>query len=114
MQLDLMGAELGPVEIERRARRALQHSPMFDPRELRRAWLGKVEAVLREEFLEEANDPAAIRRMLNSLLALHSELLHEAQRSALAKYAMVLPAEQSNSRGDSRQCPCGRNRGLEK
>ena len=34
MQFDLMGAELEPSEIERRALRALQHSPVFDPREL--------------------------------------------------------------------------------
>ncbi|MFM2198115.1 MAG: hypothetical protein RLZZ505_1547 [Verrucomicrobiota bacterium] len=93
MQFDLMGAELEPGEIERRALRALQHSPVFDPRELRRALLGKVEAVLREEFLDEANDPHAVRRMLDNLLALHPEMLYEAQRSALAKHAMILPAD---------------------
>jgi type III restriction enzyme len=92
MQFDLMGAELEPSEIERRALRALQHSPVFDPRELRRCLLDKVEAVLREEFLEEANDPQAVRRMLDTLLALHPEMLYEAQRSALAKHAMILPA----------------------
>ena len=93
MQLDLMGAELEPSEIERRALRALQHSPVFDPRELRRALLRKVEAVLREEFLDEANDPLAVRRMLDTLLALHPEMLYDAQRSALAKHAMILPAD---------------------
>lgn len=93
MQFDLMGAELEPGEIERRALRALQHSSVFDPRELRRALLGKVEAVLREEFLDEANDPHAVRRMLDTLLALHPEMLYEAQRSALAKHAMILPAD---------------------
>lgn len=93
MQFDLMGAELEPGEIERRALRALQHSPVFDPRELRRALLRKVEAVLREEFLDEANDPLAVRRMLDTLLALHPEMLYEAQRSALAKHAMILPAD---------------------
>jgi type III restriction enzyme len=93
MQFDLMGAELEPTEIERRALRALQHSPVFDPRELRRALLGKVEAVLREEFLDEANDPQAVRRMLDTLLALHPEMLYDAQRSALAKHAMILPAD---------------------
>ena len=41
MQFDLMGAELEPSEIERRALRALQHSPVFDPRELRRACCGR-------------------------------------------------------------------------
>ena len=93
MQFDLLGAELEPAEIERRALRALQHSPVFDPRELRRALLGKVEAVLREEFLDEANDPPAVRRMLDTLLALHPEMLYEAQRLALAKHAKILPAE---------------------
>lgn len=93
MQFDLMGAELEPSEIDRRALRALQHSPVFDPRELRRALLRKVEAVLREEFLDEANDPQALRRMLDTLLALHPEMLYDAQRSALAKHAMILPAD---------------------
>jgi len=93
MQLDLMGAELEAGEIERRALRALQHSPVFDARELRRALLRKVEAVLREVYLDEANDPAAVRRMLDTLLALHPEMLYEAQRSALAKHAMILPAD---------------------
>ena len=93
LPFDLMGAELEPSEIERRALRALQHSPVFDPRELRRALLGKVEAVLREEFLDEANDPHAVRRMLDTLLALHPEMLYDAQRSALAKHAMILPAD---------------------
>jgi type III restriction enzyme len=94
MQFDLMGAELEPGEIERRALRALQHSPgVFDPRELRQALLRKVEAVLREEFLDEANNPQAVRRMLDTLLALHPEMLYEAQRSALAKHAMILPAD---------------------
>ena len=93
LQLDLMGADLEPGEIERRALRALQHSPVFDPRELRRALRIKVEAVLREEFLDEANDPAAVGRTLDTLLALHPEMLHEAQRSALAKHARIIPAE---------------------
>jgi len=93
MQMDFMGAELDPVEIERRALRALQHSPVFDPRELRRALLKKVEAVLREEFFDEANDPMAVRRMLDTLLALHPETLYEAQRSALAKHAVVQSAD---------------------
>lgn len=93
MQFDLMGAELELPEIERRALRALQHSPMFDSRELRRALLRKVEAVMREELLDEANDPVAVRRMLDTLLALHPEMLYDAQRSALAKHAMILPAD---------------------
>ncbi|MCX6878528.1 MAG: DNA methyltransferase [Verrucomicrobia bacterium] len=42
-------------------------------------------AVLREEFLDEANDPVAVARMLDTLLALHPEMLYEAQRLALAK-----------------------------
>ena len=49
--------------------------------------------MLREEFLDEANDPAAVGRMLDTLLALHPEMLHEAQRSALAKHARIIPAE---------------------
>lgn len=93
MQFDLMGAELEPSEIDRRALRALDRSTFFDKRELRRALLRKVEAVLREEFLDEANDLHAVRRMLDTLLALHPEMLYDAQRSALAKHAMILPAD---------------------
>jgi superfamily II DNA or RNA helicase len=112
MQMDFMGAELDPVEIERRALRALQHSPVFDPRELRRALLKKVEAVLREEFLDEANDPHAVRRMLDTLLALHPELLYEAQRSALAKHAMILPADPLPMTWESDQALPSSNRNL--
>lgn len=112
MQFDLMGAELEPAEIERRALRALQHSPVFDPRELRRALLRKVEAVLREEFLDEANDPGAVRRMLETLLALHPELLYDAQRSALAKHAMILPAEPLPVIWESDEALPGSNRNL--
>ena len=94
MVMDLMGAELEPREIVRRSMRALENSPVFDPRELRRALRGKVQAVLREEsFFDEANDPAAVARMLDTLLALHPETLYDAQRSALAKHARVLPAD---------------------
>jgi hypothetical protein len=112
MQFDLMGAELEPAEIERRALRALQHSLAFDPRELRRALLGKVEAVLREEFLDEANDPLAVRRMLDTLLALHPEMLYEAQRSALAKHAKILPAEPLPVVWESDEALPGSNRNL--
>ena len=93
LQIDLMGAEMDPAEIERKAITALKKSPVFDPRELRRALLAKVEAVLREEVMEQADDPAEVKRMLNTLLALHPELLYDAQRAALAKHARILTAE---------------------
>lgn len=76
------------------AQKALLRSQVFDPRELRRALLRKVEAVMKEEAMDEANDPEKVTHFLNVILASHPALLFEAQKMALAATAEILEAEE--------------------
>ena len=50
-------ADLSVEQAARLAQRILTKSKVFDPRELRRALLRKMELVLREEAMDEANAP---------------------------------------------------------
>jgi hypothetical protein len=65
---------------------------------------------LREEFLDEAKDTQAVRRMLDTLLAPHPEMLYDARRSALARHAMILPAESLPVVRKSHEAPPSSNR----
>ena len=76
------------------AQKLLCRSKVFDPRELRRALLRKMEAVLREEAMPEAEAPDKVAYFLNVILAAHPELLLEAQKAALATTAELLDAEE--------------------
>lgn len=87
------GADMKPAEIERRAILALQRSEAFDPRELRRALLEQTSAVMKEHQMSDWNDKAVVRRMLDAILVTHPEILNEAQRMALAEFAVVGAAE---------------------
>ncbi len=87
-------ADLSVEQAAGLAQRILTKSKVFDPRELRRALLRKMEAVLREEAMEEANTPDEVAHFLNVILAAHPELLHEAQKEALATTAELLEAEE--------------------
>lgn len=93
-------ADLSPTQAAKEAEKALLKNKTFDPRELRRALLRKLEMVMREETMSEANEPEKVANFLDVILATHPELLHEAQKAALAKNAEILraedlPAEQS-------------------
>ena len=46
-------ADLSPAQAAEAAQRALLRNKTFDPRELRRALLGKMQAVMREEVMSE-------------------------------------------------------------
>jgi len=87
-------AELSPTQAALSAQKALFRNKTFDSRELRRALLKKVGDVLREEAMSEADDPQKVAHFLNVILATHPELLHEAQKAALAKHAEVLDADE--------------------
>lgn len=76
------------------AQKILCKSKVFDPRELRRALLGKMEAVLREEAMEAADVPDKVTHFLNVILAAHPELLQEAQKEALATTPELLEADE--------------------
>ena len=85
-------ADLSPEQAAIEAQKALLRNKTFDPRELRRALLRKMESVMREEVMGEAEDPAKVAHFLDVILATHPELLYEAQKAANAQHAEILDA----------------------
>jgi type III restriction enzyme len=86
-------ADLSPEHAALLAQKTLLRSQVFDARELRKALLRKVQAVMREEALPDADDPGKVAHFLNVILATHPELLVAAQKAATAATAEVLDAE---------------------
>jgi hypothetical protein len=86
-------ADLSASEAAKKAYDALCKNKTFDPRELRRALLRKLEAVMRDEMKDEAGDPEKVAHFLNVILATHPELLWEAQKKALAAHMEIQEAE---------------------
>ena len=93
LELDLVGADIDPARLAVQAQKVLLSSSVFDPKALRAALERKVQAAMYEELMDEADDPAKIRRFLNSILASHPDLLHQAQKAALAATAQVVEAD---------------------
>lgn len=86
-------ADLSASQAAEAGQRTLLKNKTFDPRELRRALLRKMQMVMREEAMSEADDPEKIAHFLDVILATHPELLFEAQKAAHAKNAEILDAE---------------------
>jgi len=86
------GADLSPTQAALSAEKALLKNKALDPRELRRALLKKMEMVLREESMEQADDRDKVAHFLDVILATHPELLWEAQKKALAGAAEIISA----------------------
>lgn len=87
-------ADLSPDQAARQASRVLQENKVLDPRELRCALLRKMESVMRDEAMAEADDPEQVARFLEIILATHPQLLRDAQKAAIAQHAEVLEAEE--------------------
>lgn len=85
-------ADLSPTQAAREAEKTLLKNKTFDPRELRRALLRKLQMVMREEIMSEADEPEKVASFLDVILATHPELLHEAQKAAHAQNAEILAA----------------------
>ena len=85
-------ADLSPAQAAIEAQKALTKNKTFDARELRRALLRKMQAVMREEVMGEADDQEKVAQFLDVILATHPELLWEAQKAALARHAEILEA----------------------
>lgn len=85
-------ADLSPSQAAESAQKALFKNKTFDARELRRALLKKVEMVMHEEAMSEAQEPERVAHFLDVILATHPELLWEAQKAAHAKHAEILEA----------------------
>lgn len=90
LELDLVGAELDRGRAARQAEAVLCRFGVFDPRELRRALLRRIQSVMREEAMEGADEPATVSHFLNVILTAHPSLLAEAQKAALAATAAVI------------------------
>lgn len=86
-------ADLSPDQAAKLALRTLLENKVMDSRELRRALLRKMEKVMRDETMAEADDPEQVARFLDVILATHPQLLRDAQKAAIAKNAEVLEAE---------------------
>jgi type III restriction enzyme len=93
IQMELVGASISPQQATRQAQRALCKSGYFHPKELEGALLTRLQAILTEEAFEGADDPARVEHFLDVILASHPQLLYEAQRKALVKYATTVPTE---------------------
>lgn len=104
MEFDLVGAELDPVELARRAEKTLLASTMFDAKALRELLERKIATTLHELAMKEADDEEAVARFLDTLLARHPELLTKAQKAAITatlevRMAADLPCELTSESG---------------
>jgi type III restriction enzyme len=86
-------ADLSPDQAARAASRVLQENKVLDPRELRRALLRKMERVMRDEAMAEAEEAEHVARFLDVILATHPNLLREAQKAAIAQHAEIMEAD---------------------
>jgi type III restriction enzyme len=93
MEFDYVGASLDADQAARLAHKALTRSQVFDARELRRALLRKLTAVLREETMEQADDAEKVAHLLNVILATNPQVLFDAQKQALAATAELEEAD---------------------
>jgi len=86
-------AVLSVEEAAKRAYQALCKNKTFDPRELRRALLRRIEAMMRDAGMAEAEEAAKVSHFLNVILATYPERLWDAQKRALAANLEIEPAE---------------------
>lgn len=95
IELRFVNAEMDPEQAARMANKVLQRDEVFDARELRFALLRKLAATLREMGMDEtADDAGKLRHTLNVILAAHPELLHQAQKEALATNVEIEDADE--------------------
>jgi len=85
-------AALSEAQAAKIAQDVLLKNKTFDARELRKALLRKMQNVMREETLAEAENPMKVAHFLNVILAARPKLLFEAQKAALAEHAQVVEA----------------------
>ena len=86
-------ADLSPAQAAEAAHRVLCRNKTFDPKGLQCALRRKVQQVMTEETMPEANDPEKVTCFLDVILATHPELLLEAQKAAHAKHAQILETD---------------------
>jgi hypothetical protein len=93
IELDFTNAAMDPDQAARIALKVLTKNESFDARELRRALLRKLKATLRELAMDQADDEQ-VSHMLNVILSARPDLLHIAQKAALAAHCDVEQTEE--------------------
>lgn len=94
IELGFTNAVMDPDQAARAALRVLTKNESFDPRELRRALLRKLKSTMTEMAIDEVNDDEHVRRMLDVILCTQPDLLHNAQKAALATHCVVEQTEE--------------------
>lgn len=89
LEIDFTNAAIDPEQAAKTALKVLTKNETFDSRELRRALLRKLKGTLREIGLDEGEQDEKVGHLLNVILTAHPELLHEAQKEALAHHYQV-------------------------
>ena len=89
LEIDFTNAAIDPEQAAKTALKVLTKNETFDSRELRRALLRKLKGTLREIGLDEGEQDEKVGHLLNVILTAHPELLHEAQKEALAHHYEV-------------------------
>ncbi|MBM4165166.1 MAG: DNA/RNA helicase [Lentisphaerae bacterium] len=86
-------ADLSPTQAAEAAHRVLCRNKTFDPKGLLQALRRKLQKVMQDETMPEAQAPEKVACFLDVILATHPELLLEAQKAAHAKHAQILAAD---------------------
>jgi type III restriction enzyme len=94
IEMDFTNAVMDPDQAARIAYKVLTKNESFDARELRRALLRKLQATLKELALDQADDKEQASHMLNVILCARPDLLHQAQKAALATNCEVEETEE--------------------
>jgi type III restriction enzyme len=94
IEIDFTNAAMDPDQAARIALKVLTKNESFDARELRRALLRKLKATLGELAMDEAENDEQVSHMLNVILCARPELLHNAQKAALATHCDVEKTEE--------------------
>lgn len=89
IELDFTNAAMDPDHAARIAYKVLTNDESFDARELRRALLRKLKSTLAELEMDQADNEDQLSHMLNVILCARPDLLHAAQKAALAKHFEV-------------------------
>lgn len=87
-------ADLSPTQAALTAEKVLCRSKIFDPRALRKALLVKMQMVMRDETMAEAEDHAKVAHFLDVILATHPSLLWDAQKKAMASAIEIIEASE--------------------
>lgn len=94
IQMELTGASISPEQATREAQRVLRRSGAFHAKDLEEALVTRLQGILAEEALDGADDPERVEHFLDVILATHPQLLYDAQRKALLKYATSVPTRE--------------------